>query len=336
MNGLSVAVSCLVLGIASIVAGCGSRGSDLPTQPIRIDGSSTVYPLTTTVAEEFQKARQNTDVEVRFSGTGAGFDRFCKGETDIQDASRPIASNEMAACQAAGIGYVELPVAHDGLTVIVHPSNSWVETITTAELKTLWNPKAQGTIQRWSQVRSGWPDRPVSLFGPGPRSGTFDFFTLMIVGRERDSRSDFTASENDEVIVKGVASDPQALGYVGYVYFERHRDILRAVPVDDLDEGIGPGAVEPSPDTVCCGLIRPLSRPLFIYVNTKRLDRPEVKAFVDFYTKNSEALARQAGSIPLNPRLNDLVQERAMKRIEGSLYQAPGAAERTLDELLNQ
>ncbi|MGH9146121.1 MAG: substrate-binding domain-containing protein, partial [Vicinamibacterales bacterium] len=220
--------------------------------------------------------------------------------------------------------------------VIIHPSNNWAKSITTAELKTLWDPKAEGKISRWSQIRAGWPDRPVSLFGPGPRSGTFDFFTLVIVGRERDSRSDFTASENDEVIVKGVASDPNALGYVGYVYFERHRDILRAVPIDDLDQGIGPGAVEPSPDTVRRGLYRPLSRPLFIYVNTKRLDRPEVKAFVDFFTKNSEGLAKQAGTIPLNPRLYGLVQQRAMKRIEGSLYHAPEAAGRTLDELLNQ
>ena len=329
-------LSWIVLGAASFVSACGSGGGDVATEPIRIDGSSTLFPLTTTVAEEFQRARPNAKVEVRFSGTGAGFERFCKGETDIQDASRPIEPNEIAACQAAGIGYVELPIAHDGLTVIVHPSNSWAETMTTAELKALWEPAAQAKITRWSQIRPGWPDRRINLFGPGPRSGTFDFFTLVIVGHERESRGDFTGSEDDEVIVKNVANDSQALGYVGYVYYERHRDALRAVRIDDLDQGIGPGAVEPSPDSVRRGLYRPLSRPLFIYVNTKRLDRPEVKAFIDFFTRNSEALAIQAGCIPLNPRLYGLVQQRVMKRIEGSLYQAPGAAGRTLDELLNQ
>jgi phosphate transport system substrate-binding protein len=318
------------------MSACGSGGGDVPTEPIRIDGSSTVYPLTTTVAEEFRKARPTAKVEVRFSGTGAGFERFCRGETDVQDASRPIEPNEIAACQAAGIGYVELPIAHDGLTIIVHPSNSWAETITTAELKALWAPGAEGKVTRWRHIRPGWPDQPLNLFGPGPRSGTFDFFTLVIVGRERDSRSDFTASEDDDVIVKSVAADPQALGYVGYVHYERHRDKLKALRLDDLDEGIGPGAVEPSPDTVRRGLYRPLSRPLFIYVNAKRLDRPEVKAFVDFFTRNSEGLAIQAGCIPLNARLYALVQQRVMKRVEGSLYQAPDAAGRTLDELLNQ
>ncbi|HEY7441560.1 MAG TPA: PstS family phosphate ABC transporter substrate-binding protein [Vicinamibacterales bacterium] len=330
-------VSWILLGaVVLFVGACGPGRKTVTTEPILVDGSSTLFPLTTTVAEEFQMSRPGTKVEVRFSGTSAGFDRFCSGETDIQDASRPIESREIAACQAAGIGYLELPIAHDGLTVIVHASNSWAESMTTVELKALWEPKAQGKVIRWHQIRRDWPDRPLSLFGPGPRSGTFDFFTLVIMGRERESRSDFSASEDDEVIVKNVAADPNALGYVGYVYYERHRQALRAVRIDDLDQSIGRGAIEPSPDTVRRGLYRPLSRPLFIYVNTKRLDRPEVKAFVDFFTRNSEALAVQAGCIPLNPRLYDLVQQRVLKRIEGSLYQAPDAAGRTLDELLNQ
>ena len=189
---------------------------------------------------------------------------------------------------------------------------------------------------KWSQVRKGWPDRPIALYGPGPKSGTFDFFTATINGKEHDSRKDYTASEDDQEIVKGVAGNPDALGYVGFGYYETHKSTLKVVPIDDGDQEIGPGAIEPSPNTVRRGLYRPLSRPLFIYVNTKRLDRPEVKAFVNYYIRNSETLATKAGGIPLNGMLYGLVQERVNKKLEGSLYEKPDAAGRSIEQLLNQ
>jgi phosphate transport system substrate-binding protein len=325
------------LAVAGVVAGaCGSSVKGVTGDPIRIDGSSTVYPISMAVAEEFKKENPTATINVVFSGTTAGFEKFCKGETDIQDASRPIEANEIAACKQGNVGYVELPVAHDGLTIIVNPANDWATSMTVPELKALWEPAAQGKIVKWSQVRKGWPDRAVALYGPGSRSGTFDFFTLAIVGQERASRTDYTSSEDDQVIVKGVAENKDAIGYVGYDYFEKHKTTLKAVAIDDLDQEIGPGPIEPSPNTVRRGIYRPLSRPLFIYVNTKRLDRPEMKAFVDFYTRHSEELATKAGCIPLNSRLYSFVQQRARGKVEGTLYERPDALNRSLEQLLTQ
>jgi phosphate transport system substrate-binding protein len=331
----------VVLRIGSVVAlgftcACGSGRPSTPAEPVRVDGSSTVYPLTVAVADEFKKTRPEARIDVKFSGTGAGFERFCKGESDIQDASRPIETREIEACKASGVGYIELPVALDAVTVILPASNTWALSLTTSELKTLWEPAAQGKMTRWRQLRPDWPNEPIALYGPGQKSGTFDFFTHAIVGKERASRTDYTASEDDDEIVKGVADHPYALGYVGFVHYERHRDRLKAAGIDDLDQEIGPGAIEPSQNSVRRGLYRPLARPLFVYVNTKRLDRPEVKAFVDFYTRNSEALAAKSGSIPLNSRLSALVQQRATARVEGSLFQRPDAVSRSLEQLLDQ
>jgi phosphate transport system substrate-binding protein len=321
---------------ATFSTACGSGPRGTTGEPIRIDGSSTVYPITSAVAQDFKKENPEAKVEVAFSGTGSGFERFCKGETDIQDASRPIEAPEVAACKAANIGYIELPVAHDGLTIIVHPSNDFATSMTVEELKTLWSAAAEKKITKWSQVRKGWPDRPIALYGPGTKSGTFDFFTATINGKEHDSRKDYTASEDDQEIVKGVAGNPDGLGYVGFGYYETHKSTLKVVPIDDGDQEIGPGAIEPSPNTVRRGLYRPLSRPLFIYVNTKRLDRPEVKAFVNYYIRNSENLATKAGGIPLNGMLYGLVQERVNKKLEGSLYEKPDSHGRSIEQLLNQ
>jgi len=330
------ALSLGLLACASLLAiRCGSVQRGVAGDPIRIDGSSTVYPISSTVAEAFKKDNPSARLEVAFSGTSKGFERFCKGETDIQDASRPIEAPEIAACRGADVGYIELPVAHDGLTIVVHPSNTWATSVTVAELKALWEPAAQGKVTKWSQIRKGWPDRAIALYGPGAQSGTFDFFTHAINGKERASRTDYTASEDDEVIVKGVADNPDALGYLGFGYVERHRAQLKVVPVDDLDQEIGPGPIEPSANTVRRGLYRPLSRPLFIYVNTKRLDRPEVKAFVNYYTLHGEALAAQAGCIPLNPRLYAVVEQRVTKRVEGTVFASPDAANRSLEQLLD-
>jgi phosphate transport system substrate-binding protein len=315
---------------------CGSTPAPGSGGVIRIDGSSTVYPLSVAVAQEFQKAHPDVRIDVAFSGTGAGFERFCKNESDFQDASRPISAREVEACKASGVGYLELPVALDAVTIIVPSSNTWAQSLTTAELKRIWEPAAQGKITRWRQIRPDWPDEPVRLFGPGRESGTFDFFTQSIVGTSGASRTDYTSSPNDDDIVNGVAGGPHALGYVGFVHYDRHRNRLHAARIDDLDQEIAPGAIEPSPNSVRRGLYRPLSRPLFIYVNTKGLDKPGIKRFVDYYTLNSETLAARSGTIPLNSRLSALVRQRAAARVEGSLFQRPDAANQSLEQLLDQ
>jgi phosphate transport system substrate-binding protein len=322
-----------VVLVSSIWSSACQRG--ISGAPIRIDGSSTLYPLTVAVRDQFREKNPNAEIDVKFSGTDAGFATFCNGESDLQDASRPIEENEIAVCRSSNVHFIELPVAYDGLTVIVHPSNTWADSITVPELKKLWEPSAAGKVTRWSHVRRDWPDRPIALFGPGSASGTFDFFTAAVVGDERSSRKDYSASEDDEVIVKSVADEPGALAYVGYSYYDRSRDKVKALKVDDLDDSIGRGPIEPSPDNVRRGLYRPLTRPLFIYVNTDRMARAEVKAFVDFYVRQSPGLAARF-EIPLNPQLYNVVQQRAIQRVEGSVYEAPGAKERTLDQLLNQ
>ena len=314
---------------------CAACQRGVAGAPIKIDGSSTLYPLTSAVAADFKMANPNATIDVKFSGTDTGFAAFCKGESDIQDASRPIEANEIGACREAQVHFIELPVAYDGLTVVINPANTWAEAMTVPELKALWEPSATGKTTTWSEIRAGWPEEPIKLFGPGPESGTFDFFTEAIVGEERKSRTDYTTNADDEMIVKAVAADRNALGYVGYTYLERHHDVLKAVKIDDLDDSIGRGPIAPSPDTVRRGVYRPLTRPLFVYVNTDRMSRPEVKAFVDFYMKQSPALAAKF-EIPLNPGLYNVVQQRENQRVEGSVYEKPGARDETLDRLLNE
>ncbi len=241
-------------------------------QLIKIDGSSTVYPVTEAVAEEFQKAKRGAvKVTVGISGTGGGFKKFCRGETDISDASRPILAKEMEDCRQAGIQYFELPVAYDALTVMVNPKNNWITSLSVPELKKIWEPAAQGKITRWNQVNSKWPDAPLSLFGPGADSGTFDYFTEAIMGRSKASRGDFAASEDDNVLVQGIANDRNALGYFGFAYYIENEKKLKAVPIDG-----GKGPVMPSARTVEDSTYQPLSRPIFIYVNKKSAEKPEV------------------------------------------------------------
>ena len=230
-------------------------------QIVQIDGSSTVFPVTEAVAEEFQKANKGkVKVTVGISGTGGGFKKFCRGETDISDASRPILKQEMEACKGAGIEYIELPVAFDALTVIVNPKNEWASSMTVAELKKIWEPAAQGKLTKWNQVRSNWPDAPLKLFGAGADSGTFDYFTEAITGKAKSSRGDFTASEDDNVLVQGVANDRHALGFFGFAYYAENKGKLKAVAIDN-----GKGAVVPSEKTVLDGTYQPLSRPIYIY-----------------------------------------------------------------------
>jgi len=263
---------------------------------IKIDGSSTVYPITEAVAEDFQNSTK-TKVTVGISGTGGGFKKFCRGETDISGASRPILKKEMDACKEAGIQYIELPVAYDALTVVVNPKNDFIKSMTVEELNKMWRPEAQGKIKTWNQVNPAWPNKPIKLFGAGADSGTFDYFTEAIVGKAKSSRGDFTASEDDNVLVQGVANDVGAIGYFGYAYYEENKDKLRAVPIMHK---AGSPAVAPAPETVMNGTYQPLSRPIFIYVNaTAAAFKPEVRAFVDYYLANAPKLVQEVKYVPL-------------------------------------
>ena len=278
---------------------------------IKIDGSSTVYPITEAVAEEFQKAKKGAiKVTVGISGTGGGFKKFCRGETDISDASRPILKKEMDLCKENGIKYVELPVAFDALTVVINPKNDWIGSMTVEELKKMWEPAAQGKVMKWSDVNPKWPNHKLSMFGPGADSGTFDYFTDAINGKEKASRGDFTASEDDNVLVQGVARDKYAIGYFGLAYYVENKDKLKAVPI--VNKGTTK-AVLPSLDTVMDGTYQPLARPIFIYVAEKALTRPEVKEFVTYYLSNAAKLTKQVGYVPLSKAHYD----QAMKNFNG-------------------
>ncbi len=295
-------------------------------QLIKIDGSSTVYPITEAVAEEFQKVENgNTKVTVGISGTGGGFKKFCVGETDISDASRPIKPTEVDLCKKNGIEYIELPVAYDGLAVMVNPKNTYVDYMTVKELKKMWEPEAQGKITKWSQVRPGWPDKEIHLFGPGVDSGTYDYFTEAIVGKEHSSRGDYTSSEDDNVLVQGTATDALALGFFGVAYYEENKDKLKLVPIDDENEANGKGAILPEYDNVLKGAYQPLSRPLFIYVNKKSADRGEVERFVEFYMKNGGNLSREVGYIALPAKAYELALKRYGKRTAGSIFGGQGS-----------
>jgi phosphate transport system substrate-binding protein len=268
-------------------------------QTVKIDGSSTVYPITEAVAEEFQKSKKGAvKVTVGISGTGGGFKKFCRGETDVSDASRPISAKEMKACAEAGIKYVELPVAYDALTVVINPKNSWIKELKVDELKAMWEPAAQGKVTSWKQANAAWPDAPLKLFGPGADSGTFDYFTDAINGKEKASRGDFTASEDDNVLVQGVSRDINAIGYFGLAYYIENKDKLKAVPI--VAKGASKG-VSPSLETVMDGTYQPLSRPIFIYVSDKAMARPEVREFVEYYLKHAPKLVKEVGYVPLLP-----------------------------------
>jgi phosphate transport system substrate-binding protein len=261
---------------------------------IKIDGSSTVYPITEAVAEEFQKVAK-AKVTVGESGTGGGFKKFCRGEIDISDASRPIKQKEIDECKAAGIQFIELPIAYDALTVVVNAKNDWVKSLTVAELNQIWKPGS--SIKTWKQLNSAYPDEKMALFGPGTASGTFDYFTEAINGKAQSSRSDYTPSEDDNVLVQGVTSNKGALGYFGYAYFDENKDKLRAIPIVAK---AGAAPVAPSAETVMNGSYQPLARPLFIYVNaTAAAFKPEVKEFVNFYLANAPKLVKEVKYVAL-------------------------------------
>lgn len=299
---------------------------------VKIDGSSTVYPVTEAVAEEFQKAKKGAiKVTVGISGTGGGFKKFCRGETDISNASRSILKKEMEVCKEHGIEYVELPVAFDGMAIMVHPKNTWVDYVTVDELKRMYEPAAQDKIKRWNQIRPNWPDAPLNLYGAGVDSGTFDYFTEAIVGKAKSSRGDYTSSEDDNVLVMGIAGDKNSLGYFGLAYYEENKDKLKLVPVVNPKTG---KPVLASEKTVMDGSYQPLSRPIFIYVNKKSLDKPEVKEFVEFYLKNATKLVKEVKYIPLPPKVYKQLEGRLAKRTTGTLFGGEAKVGVTVEDLL--
>jgi phosphate transport system substrate-binding protein len=289
----------LLIAILSFaVISCGNnKGQDKKggeSGTISIDGSSTVYPITEAVAEEFRAVKPEVDVTIGVSGTGGGFQKFGRGEINISDASRPIKAEEAAVAKENNINYVELEVAYDGLAVVINPENDWATSFTVEELKKIWEPAAQGKIKKWNQINPAWPNEEIHLFGPGVASGTFDYFTEAIVGKSGSSRGDFTASEDDNVLVQGVAGDKYGLGFFGLAYFEANQDKLTLASVDG-----GNGPVKPSTETVKNGTYTPLSRPLYIYVNSSSLNNPDVVEFVRFYLEEAGALAKDVGYIAM-------------------------------------
>ena len=298
---------------------------------VKIDGSSTVFPIAEAVAEEFQiSKRGKVRVTVGISGTGGGFKRFCRGETDISNASRPILKEEMEACRKAGVRYMELPVAFDALTVVVNPKNTWVASLTIADLKKMWEPSAQGRVARWNQIRPEWPAEQLTLYGPGADSGTFDYFTEAVNGKSKASRGDFAASEDDNVIVQGVESNKSALGYFGYAYYIENKERIRAVPIVN-NAG---KAVMPSIEAVIDGSYEPLSRPLFIYVSEAATKRPEVRELIEFYLTEGPALAQEVGYVPLPQAAYELALKHYKEKKLGTVFGGMPEVGITIDELL--
>lgn len=320
--------------ISTLVFVGAFSGRAYAADPIRIDGSSTVYPITEAVAEEYQaQVNSAAHVTVGISGTGGGFKKFVRGELDISDASRPILATEIAEAKKNGVEFIELPIAFDALTVVVNPQNTWVDQLTLAELKKMWEPGAQQKINSWKQIRDSFPDAPLKLFGAGSDSGTFDYFTEAVVGTAKSSRGDYTASEDDNVLVQGVAHDKGALGYFGYAYYVENKDKLKAVPIVNPKTG---KAVLPSEVTAHDGTYAPLARPIFIYVNVKSLEREEVRQFAEFYLKNAAALATEVKYVPLPAAAYTQTLERLTKRLSGTAFAGTAPVGLKIDEILNR
>lgn len=308
----------------STTASASSTGAAPDGKGIAVDGSSTVFPVTRAIAERYNE-RSTTKASVEFSGTGGGFRKFCRGEIVINGASRPITAAEVDACRKAGIRFIELPLALDGIAVVVNPRNDWATSLTVAELKRLWEPAAEGKLERWSQLRPGFPDREIHLYGAGSDSGTYDYFTAAIVGVEHSSRSDYTSSEDDDAIVEEVAADADGLGFFGYAYYAKNRSRLKLVAIDDEKASNGSGPVLPSLDTIAGGSYQPLTRPMFIYVDSRATERPEAAEFVRFILREARSVVKETGYMPLSPRGYELAQARFEHRVKGSLFHGAGS-----------
>jgi phosphate transport system substrate-binding protein len=327
------AVLPILLAIPFLIpAGCSKRKARGET--VKIDGSSTVFLVSAAVAESYKK-EQGGDASVGASGTGGGFKKFCRGELDIAGASRPIKATEIDECKKAGVEWIELPIAYDGLAVVVNPRNTWVDHLTVDELKKMWAPEAQGTITSWSQIRDGWPDRPLRLSGAGVDSGTYDYFTQAIVGKEHSSRGDFAQSEDDNTLVQGVAGDENAIAFFGYAYYAENKDKLKVVPIDDGKPDNGAGPVAPSPESVVNGTYQPLSRPIFIYVSVNAAKKPEVDKLVGYYLENAAGLAARVGYVGLPAKVGDMAKERYQARKTGSVFSGGSKVGVTLEALLS-
>ncbi|MBE9062343.1 PstS family phosphate ABC transporter substrate-binding protein [cf. Phormidesmis sp. LEGE 11477] len=300
---------------------------------IKVDGSSTVFPISYEAAQRYQQSNSDAPaIAVTFSGTSSGFERFCTGETDINNASRPITTAEMAACKANGIEYLELPIALDAITVVVHPENDWAEDITLEELQTIWQPDAADTINNWNQVRSSWPDRPLNLFGPGEESGTFDYFTEVIVDESGASRTDYTQSEDDSALVEAIADDPDALGYFGLGYYAANWNRLKSLAIDN-----GQQSSQPTIEAVKDSTYQPLTRPLLLYVDAEALEtKPELQSFVQFYLKSVQDWVPFVGYVPLEKETYKLVSERFEQQEIGTVYGGEVESELSIEERLQQ
>jgi phosphate transport system substrate-binding protein len=301
---------------------------------IKIDGSSTVYPITAAIANQFQqiKSEHKGQVSVNFSGTTGGFKKFCAKQTDISNASRPILKDEIEACSKNGVNFIELPIAYDALTVAVNSQNTWAKDITTEELKKIWEPAAQGQITHWNQVRPSWPDKPINLYGAGKDSGTFDYFTDAIVGKARSSRTDYISSEDDIALVSGMVNDPNSLGYVGFVYYKDNKTKLNALAINN-----GQGPVLPSREAVEKSQYQPLSRPLFIYVNAEAVQsKPELKEFVAHYLKSARSTVSSVGYVPLPTEVYELAKSHFNAGKEGTLFKGEEQLNLTISDLLRQ
>lgn len=337
----------LLLGILVLTASCtntSNTSNDTQQQgkidevsnsqvleTIKIDGSSTVYPITEAIAKDF-KTQNQVPVKVDISGTTGGFEKFCKGETDITNASRPILKPELKTCTANGVIFTELPIAFDALTVAVNPQNTWVNDITVTELKKIWEPAAQGKITNWKQVRVSFPDRPLKLYGADSQSGTYDYFTKAVVGTSGESRKDYTASEDDNVLVSGISKDPSALGYFGYAYYEQNQNKLKALKINN-----GKGAVLPSQGTVEEGKYQPLSRPLFIYVNMQSAQNKEaLRDFVNFYIKKAPTIVSSVGYVPLPEEAYDLGKVHFTRGKAGTVFGGEARLDLTIGEVLRK
>lgn len=323
----------LMVGVLSLLA-----FSKVQAQVVKVDGSSTVFPITEAAAEEFQKEMKGKyKVTVGISGTGGGFKKFCRGETDIQDASRPIQAEELEACKKTGVKFIELPIAYDATVVVVNPGNTWVSEITVDELKKMWEPEAQTKVTKWNQVNSKWPDAPLKLFGAGSDSGTFDYFTEAIVGKAKSSRGDYNASEDDNTLVTGISKDKNALGYIPMAYYFENKAKLKALAIIGKDKaGKVLKAMMPSHEAVEKGTYVPLSRPIFIYINEASLKKVEVKEFAQFYLKQAATLVPSVQYVPLPAKAYQMVQEHLAKVKLGTVFQGHSEVGLKIEDLLKK
>jgi phosphate transport system substrate-binding protein len=324
-------------GIVSAALGMGVLGfagaARAQDKTIRIDGSSTVYPITEAVAEDFQAKNKDIKVTVGISGTGGGMKKFVRGDIDIADASRPIKKDEMAQLKQAGIGFIELPIAFDALTVVINPQNNWVKELTVEDLKKMWAPESQGKVMTWKDVRPEWPEVPLKLYGPGADSGTFEYFTEAINHKAKASRTDYTPSEDDNVLVQGVAGDKGALGYFGYAYYAENKAKLKAVPIVNPKTG---KAVEPSKEAVEDAVYVPLARPIFIYVNSNSIKRPEVRKFVEFYLSDGPDKVEQVKYVALPTKAYKMGMDRVEKNTLGTVFASGETVGVSIEELLKK